>query len=429
MKIYLVGGAVRDMLMDKEPKDRDYVVVGSTHEEMVSLGFGMPCGSAFPVYRHPETKEEYALARTERSTGPGYHDFETLFSPDVTLEQDLLRRDLTINAIAYDEEVGEFIDPHGGIEDIKNKLLRPVNPQAFLEDPLRIYRLARLFARYGGEFQIDCRTMWLVSKAVKAGGLNHLPKERKFAEIEKCFKDYSHSNKPSLMITFLADIGELPEIAALEGIPQPPDHHPEGDAFVHTMLVLDAAFNLGASAKELFAAMLHDVGKAVVYKEFGVLHGHEEAGVPVVHELCDRLGVPGSWRKLAAVCTKHHGHVHKIMEMKPRKVYNLLNLLKAEQDFDTLLSLCLVCQADAWGRGPTKYGKVYKQGSYLMDIACGLAENRKELKQKSKDIAMKFYGREVAGNFSTNHMIAEQIRAEKIAVVRNLILEIKDGYL
>lgn len=426
MKIYLVGGAVRDAIMGVEPKDKDYVVVGSTEEEMLSHGFSK-VGSAFPVFLHPETKEEYALARTERSTGPGYHDFEVVFGPEVTITQDLMRRDLTMNAIAWDTEKKEVIDPFGGVHDIKNKIMTTVSTTAMYEDPLRVYRLARLFARYGGEFQIPAKTMWQVEGA--RDNLKHLPKERKFAEIKKCFEDTSRSNKPSLMIDMLVSLGEFPELEALKGIPQPLEHHPEGDAYVHTLLVMDAAASLSATAPEMFSAMLHDVGKAVVYKEFGVLHGHEEAGVPVVHELCDRLGVPGSWRKLAAVCTKHHGHVHKIMEMKPRKVYNLLNLLKAEQDFDTLLSLCLVCTADAWGRGPTKYGKVYKQGSYLMDVACGLAEKRKELKQKSKDIALKFYGREVAGHFGTNHMIAEQIRAEKIAVVRNLILEIKDGYL
>ncbi|AXN57812.1 tRNA nucleotidyltransferase [Acinetobacter phage ABPH49] len=403
------------MLMGKEPKDRDYVVVGSTHEEMISLGFGMPFGAAFPVYHHPETKEEYALARTERSTGPGYHDFETLFSPDVTLEQDLLRRDLTINAIAYDEETGEFIDPHGGVEDIKNKQLRPVNPKAFLEDPLRIYRLARLFARYGGEFQIGWRTMWLVTQAVKAGGLNHLPKERKFAEIEKCFKDDSRSNKPSMMITFLADIGELPEIAALEGVPQPAEHHPEGDAFVHTMLVMDAAFNLGASAQELFAAMLHDVGKAVVYEKYGKLHGHEEAGVPVVEQVCDRFGVPLSWRKLAVVCTENHGRVHKIRDMRPKKVLALLERLKAEQSFDTMLSLCLVCQADAWGRGPDRYGKMYLQGVYLMNVAEALALARKDLKIKNREIALQCKG--------NPGKIAERVRAEKLSVVKSAIRE------
>ncbi|URC22201.1 Poly A polymerase [Serratia phage vB_SmaM-ChuuTotoro] len=416
MKKYLVGGAVRDMLMGLEPKDRDYVVVGETEESMLAAGF-TKVGADFPVFLDPETKEEYALARKERSTGPGYHDFETDFSPEVTLEEDLLRRDLTINAIAYDEETGQYIDPYGGVEDIKAKRLAAVNNNAFLEDPLRIYRLARLFARYGGGFEIPTRTLWQVTAAVKAGGLNHLPKERKFSEIKKCFSDYSRQNKPSLMVVFLADIGELPEIAALEKVPQPPEHHPEGDAFVHTGLVIDAACHMGAQDKEIFAAMLHDVGKAPVFEEYGVLHGHEEAGVPLVHEICDRFGVPESWRKLAAVCTENHGRVHKIKEMKPKKVLALLEKVKAEQSFDTLLSLCLVCQADAWGRGPTRFGTKYDQGFYLMEIAGALSESRKELKEKNKEIALRWKGEP--------SKIAELVKAEKLKVVKRKIGEMK----
>lgn len=189
MKVYLVGGAVRDELMGVPCKDRDYVVVGSTHEDMLAAGFSMPHGASFPVYLHPETREEYALARTEKSTGPGYHDFEVVFSPEVTIQEDLARRDLTINAIARDLDTGEYIDPYGGIEDIMAGVLRNVSAESMREDPLRIYRLARFLARFGGRFTVDKSTMF-VAKCAQAT-LAALPKERKMAEIRKCFEDQS----------------------------------------------------------------------------------------------------------------------------------------------------------------------------------------------------------------------------------------------
>lgn len=414
MKVYLVGGAVRDMLMGRESKDRDYVVVGSTEEEMLSLGY-TKVGAAFPVFLHPETKEEYALARTERSTGPGYHDFETIFTPDVTLEEDLKRRDLTMNAIAFDEESGTFIDPHNGYQDIINKQLVAVSEKTFEEDPLRIYRLARLYARFGGEFTIPVSTL---RHSRNAGwNLDHLPKERKFAEIEKCFNDKSPTNKPSLMITFLSLIDELPEVAALEGVPQPPAHHPEGDAFVHTMLVIDAAHKIGYDAKHVWAALCHDLGKATAYNTHGVLHGHEEMGVPLAEALSDRFGAPVQWKKLAVTVARNHGRVHKIMEATPKKVYDLLAELKMEQCLDTLEDLATVCRADAWGRGPTRYGMDYQQGEFLFSVAVAFLRRKPEIKKECQEIALKW---------KDNHaMLASEIRAMKIAHVREIMRGLK----
>lgn len=314
MKIYLVGGAVRDELMGMQSKDRDYVVVGSTHEEMIALGFEQ-VGATFPVYLHKDTKEEYALARTERSTGAGYHDFEVVFSPDVTIEDDLGRRDLTINAIAKDLDTGEYIDPHGGIRDIQGRILRNVSAEAMREDPLRIYRLARLFARYGGKFVVDHSTMF-VAKCAQAT-LAALPKERKMAEIRKCFEDQSSDNRPSLMVDMLCDLGEMPEVSNLRGALQPPQHHPEGDAYVHTLLCLDYAQGLKSAPETKWAVLCHDLGK-VQFFEYGNLHGHENRGLNLVADLGERFGVPNKWSDLARRVCADHTQLHQINAMTPR---------------------------------------------------------------------------------------------------------------
>lgn len=418
MKIYLVGGAVRDMLMGREPKDRDYVVVGSTHEEMIALGFGIPVGASFPVYLHPVTGDEYALARTERSTGPGYHDFEVVFSPDVTLEEDLERRDLTINAIAYDEESGEFIDPFDGLWDIEHRLLRAVSEKAMIEDPLRVYRAARFYARYSDmDFDFTNDTASAMLEAIPS--LKHLPKERKFAEIQKCFNDQSEGNKPSSMIDILVELGELPELEALQLVPQPPEHHPEGDAYTHTMLVMDAAKDLFAKPEVMWAAMLHDVGKAVTYKELGNLHGHEEAGVPVAAEICDRFGVPQSWKKLALAVTKNHGRIHRIMEMKPKSVYDLFAELKVEKSLDMLINVIAASVYDSNGRGPTR-SKAYPQGLFLMRVALHFTapSMRKDMREESQKIALKWKGNPA--------MISSEIRAMKISKIRSIIRTVKE---
>ena len=418
MKIYLVGGAVRDMLMGREPKDRDYVVVGSTHEEMIALGFGMPVGASFPVYLHPVTGDEYALARTERSTGPGYHDFEVVFSPEVTIEEDLKRRDLTINAMAYDEEAEELIDPFGGAKDIENRILRAVSGTAMIEDPLRVYRAARLFARFGDKWDFDMDTAVAMLDAVD--NLKWLPKERKFAEIQKCFSDQSESNRPSQMIDVLVELGELPEIDALRHVPQPPEHHPEGDAYTHTLLVMDAAKEMFSKPETMWAAMLHDVGKSVTYEAHGNLHGHEEAGVPVAAGICDRFGVPQSWKKLALAVTKNHGRIHRIMEMKPKSVYDLFAELKVEQSMDMLINVIAASVYDSNGRGPTRSKAYYPQGLFLLRVAYRFTAPavREAMREESQKIALKWKGNPA--------MISSEIRAMKISKLRGIIRTVKE---
>lgn len=415
MKIYLVGGAVRDELMGVESKDRDYVVVGSTHEEMIALGFEQ-VGAAFPVYLHPETKEEYALARTERSTGPGYHDFEVIFSPDVTIEEDLARRDLTINAIAKDLGTGEYIDPCGGIQDIEKGVLKNVSAAAMREDPLRIYRLARFLARFGGKFVVDESTMFICESAKST--LAALPKERKMAEIRKCFEDQSKENRPSLMIDMLCDLGEMPEVENLRGALQPVAHHPEGDAYVHTLLCLDYAQRLMSSPEVKWAVLCHDLGK-VQYFKYGNLHGHEESGLPLVKSLSERFGVPNKWEDLAHRVCADHTRLHRIMDLKPRKVFDLIERVKAHkpQENQFALKFMEACICDARGRGPEKMFDDYDQPLVLWACALELHKNRLEISEKSKEISERLAGRHEA--------ISSEIRSMKIKYVARALAQVK----
>lgn len=414
MKIYAVGGQVRDELMGVQSKDRDYVVVGSTHEEMLSLGFEQ-VGSAFPVYLEPETKEEYALARTERSTGQGYHDFEVVFSPDVTIQEDLARRDLTINAIAKDLESGEYIDPYGGISDIREGILRNVSAESMREDPLRIYRLARFFARFGGRFVVDESTMF-IAKCAQAT-LQALPKERKMAEIRKCFEDQSHDNRPSLMIEKLCELGELPEVNNLKGVKQPVEHHPEGDAFVHTMLCLDYAQRIAVDPETKWAVLCHDLGK-VQFFEKGNLHGHEKGGLPYVVSLCERFGVPNKWMDLALRVTEDHTNMHRIKDLSPRKVFDLLTRVKAMKDEKFTLRFVTACISDARGRGPEKMFDNYDEAYVLWACAAELSKFKREVSEKSKSLSESFAGRP--------ELIAAEIRAMKISYVSRALRRVKE---
>ncbi|QYC52437.1 putative tRNA nucleotidyltransferase [Salmonella phage SSBI34] len=388
-KIYLVGGAVRDELMGLEPKDKDYVCVGYTHEDMITMGFEQ-VGSAFPVYLEPVTKEEYALARTERSTGAGYHDFEVVFSPDVTIEEDLKRRDLTINAIAKDLETGEYIDPFNGAKDIERKVLRHVSRDTLRDDPLRIYRLARLFARYGGTFQVAPSTVLLAHQAKE--NLAALPKERKMAEIRKCFEDQSSLNKPSIMVDTLCKLGEMPEVNNLKGVKQPEAHHPEGDAYVHTLLCLDYAQGLKSSPEVKWAVLCHDLGK-VMYWEHGHLRGHEFEGLGYVQTLGERFGVPNKWMDLAWRVCDDHTRLHRVFDMRPKKVYDLISRLKGEKDQEFILKFVEACICDARGRGPTKINDDYDQPTILLGALAELVRNRKQISEESKAIALEFKGR------------------------------------
>lgn len=316
MNIYLVGGAVRDELLGRSIKERDWVVVGATPESMLEQGY-RAVGKDFPVFIHPETGEEYALARTERKTGPGYHGFEFHASPEVTLEQDLLRRDLTVNALARDE-YGEIIDCYGGLQDLEARRLRHVSP-AFAEDPVRILRTARLAARYVElGFEVADETMALMREMVEAGEADALVPERVWQELSKALTE----SKPSVFFTVLRDCGALkvvfPEIDQLFGIPQPPQYHPEIDTGVHVMMVVDQAAAKSNDLIVRFCALTHDLGKGTTDPSILPSHrGHEERGEALVEAMCQRLKAPKAYRQMAMLVAKYHLHVHRSETLKP----------------------------------------------------------------------------------------------------------------
>jgi len=349
MEIYLVGGAVRDRLLGGDAKDRDWVVVGATPEQMTALGYRQ-VGKDFPVFLHPETREEYALARTERKTAPGYHGFEVHASPEVTLEEDLQRRDLTINALAEDSD-GNIIDHCHGLEDLDNRILRHVSP-AFAEDPVRILRVARFAARYAHlGFRVADETIVLMRNMVANGEVDALVAERIRQELEKALA----TPTPSVFFEVLRECGALavifPEVDQLFGVPQPAEHHPEIDAGVHTMMVLEQAAKLSENPMVRFAALTHDLGKGVTPAD--VLpkhHGHERAGLPLVKELCRRLKTPKAWLELAVVTAKFHTHVHRAQELKPKTILKTLEDLGAFRVEGRLEQFLICCEADARGR-------------------------------------------------------------------------------
>jgi len=349
MKTYLVGGAVRDKLLGLPVQDRDYVVVGSTPEEMVAKGF-KPVGSDFPVFLHPETKEEYALARTERKSGHGYKGFKVYAAPDVTLEDDLLRRDLTINAMAEDES-GQLIDPFKGAEDLRNGVLRHVSP-AFAEDPVRILRAARFAARYAKwGFHVAHATNKLMREMVESGEVDHLVAERVWTELDRALGEA----RPSRFFETLRGCGALarlfPEIDALFGVPQPEKHHPEVDTGVHVMLVLDAAAQLSPDTRVRFAALMHDLGKGNTPQAEWPQHiGHEERGVELVKNFCRRLRVPNEHRDLAVLAARYHAHCHRIAELRPTTVVDTLEALDAFRRPERVDLFVTACEADFRGR-------------------------------------------------------------------------------
>lgn len=363
MKTYLVGGAVRDILMGQAPSDRDYVVTGATPADMEALGFEQ-VGKDFPVFLHPQTRDEHALARIERKTGPGYGGFETAWD-GVTLQQDLSRRDLTCNAMAMDPQTGDLIDPFGGRADIKAKTLRHVS-DAFREDPVRVLRVARLSAKLG--FGIAPETVELGREMVRAGELDHLTAERVQKELVKALPQPT----PSRFFNALEEMGALktlfPEVHALRGQTQPPEHHGEGDAYAHTMMVLDAMRDIAVMggvtaiaerkdapkpdvALECFAALVHDLGKGVTPKEkLPSHHGHEEAGVPLVEAMCDRLRLPAAYKRIGAKAARHHIHVHMTEIMKPGKFASIFRDTGGANHPYDLAVVARVALADERGR-------------------------------------------------------------------------------
>jgi tRNA nucleotidyltransferase (CCA-adding enzyme) len=347
MKIYAVGGTVRDGLLGLDPGDHDWVVVGATPQQMLENGY-LPVGRDFPVFLHPQTKEEHALARTERKTAPGYHGFTVHADPSVTLEEDLQRRDLTINAMARDAD-GALIDPCGGQRDLAAKVLRHVSP-AFAEDPVRILRLARFAARFTA-FTVAPETEALMRTMVDAGEVDALVSERVWQELSRGLMEA----RPSRMFEVLRRCGALarllPEVARLWGVPQRADYHPEVDTGVHLMMVLDMAARLNASLPVRFACLGHDLGKGTTPADVLPRHiGHEERSVALVRTLCERLRVPVDCKALANVVAREHGNVHRSGEFGSAALVRLLDRCDAWRRPERFAELLLACECDARGR-------------------------------------------------------------------------------
>jgi tRNA nucleotidyltransferase (CCA-adding enzyme) len=349
VEIYLVGGAVRDQLLGLPVKEKDWVVIGETPESMVKQGF-RPVGKDFPVFLHPQSQEEYALARTERKTAPGYKGFTVHAAPDVSLEQDLIRRDLTINAMAMTPE-GQLVDPYGGQGDLEKRIFRHISP-AFAEDPVRILRVARFAARYRHlGFTLAEETKGLMQSMVTAGEVDHLVPERVWTELFKALNEKT----PSAFFYTLKDCSTLdkifPEIGCLFGVPQPEKYHPEIDTGVHVMLCLEQAALLSSSPEVRFAALVHDLGKGVSPKEDLPHHrGHETHGLPILEQMCSRLRVPNSFKALALQVMQYHSHCHRAFELRASTLTDTLAALGAFKPVNRLPEFLLACEADAKGR-------------------------------------------------------------------------------
>ncbi|PTQ02922.1 multifunctional CCA addition/repair protein [Vibrio sp. ZF 223] len=346
---YLVGGAVRDKLLNIDSYDKDWVVVGSTPQQMESLGF-TAVGKDFPVFLHPKTKEEHALARTERKSGSGYTGFECYFAPDVSLEEDLMRRDLTINAIAQDDE-GNLHDPYHGQRDLSDRILRHVS-DAFVEDPLRVLRVARFAAKLQHlNFTIAPETMTMMATIVESGELAHLTAERVWQEWHKSLS----TPHPEVFLSVLKECGALtvvlPEIDALFGVPQPEKWHPEIDTGIHTLMVAQQAALLSPSLPVRFAAQVHDLGKGVTPKSEWPSHKmHCHTGVKIIKKLCERVRVPNEFRDLALLVCEQHSNIHRAGELKPTTFLKVLNKFDVWRKPDRLNDILLCCQADHAGR-------------------------------------------------------------------------------
>jgi tRNA nucleotidyltransferase (CCA-adding enzyme) len=349
MQVYLVGGAVRDAQLGIPPRERDWCVVGAMPEELEALGYTR-VGKDFPVFLHPETNEEYALARTERKTGPGYHGFAFNCAPDVTIEEDLGRRDLTINAIAQDED-GKLIDPWGGLADIENRVLRHVS-DAFVEDPVRVLRVARFAARFADRgFSVADETMQLMQRMVDNGEVDALVADRVWKETEAALT----GRNVRIFFETLRACGALrvlyPEVDALFGIPQPERWHPEIDTGLHVMMVLEQAEAISEDLEVRFAALVHDLGKGTTPKnQLPGHHGHETRGCKLIRELASRLPVPNACRDLGVIVSEFHTHVHRAFELRPKTIVKVLEKTDAFRRPERFEQFLLTCEADARGR-------------------------------------------------------------------------------
>ena len=362
MKTYLVGGAVRDKLLGLPVKDRDWVVIGATPKKMIEEGFE-PIGENFPVFLHPKTKEEYALARTERKSGKGYKGFVFYSSPKVTLEDDLKRRDLTINAIAEDEN-GELIDPYGGEADLKNGILRHVSP-AFVEDPLRVLRIARFAACFG--FKLAEDTNQLLQIISKSNELDTLTPERVWSEMEKALA----GKYPTRFILALRSCNALkilfPEIDALFGIPQDKKYHPEIDVGRHTLMALNQSVQLSSDPIVRFSVLVHDLGKATTPKEQLPNHdGHETRGINIIDSFCERYKIPNKYHDLAACVSEFHIDCHQIQEMEPKEILERLEKLDAFRRPERFKKFLIACESDSRGRAGFEE-KEFPQAKYFLN--------------------------------------------------------------
>ncbi len=401
MEVYLVGGAVRDDLLGLPVRERDWCVVGATPEELEQLGY-RPVGKDFPVFLHPETAEEYALARTERKTGAGYHGFAFHAAPDVTLEEDLGRRDLTINAIARDGD-NQLIDPFAGRQDLADRKLRHVSA-AFAEDPVRILRTARFAARfYHLDFRVADETMQLMHEMVQNGEADALVPERVWKETETALGE-AH---PQVFFSVLRECGALkvvfPEIDALFGVPQPEKWHPEIDTGVHTLMSLEQAAKLSTSIDVRFAALTHDLGKATTDKNKLPKHpGHEARSAKLVGKLARRLAVPNACRDLAALSAKYHTHCHRAVELRPATVLKVLERADAFRRPERFEKMLLVCEADARGRTGLE-DRAYPQADYFRGAA---------------DAARTVSIDEITGSNLAGDAIGREISARRLGAIR-----------
>jgi len=409
MNVFAVGGAVRDELLGRPITDRDYVVVGATPQEMLDLGF-KPVGKDFPVFLHPETHEEYALARSERKTGPGYHGFTFHTAPDVTLEEDLARRDLTINALARDAD-NRLIDPYNGQSDLAAKVLRHVSP-AFAEDPVRILRTARFAARFA-EFSVAPETMALMRDMVAAGEADHLVAERVWQELARGLME----PVPSRMIAVLRDCGALerllPEVDQLFGVPQRADYHPEVDAGLHTLMALDQAAQRGYTLPVRWAVLLHDLGKASTPAHLLPRHhGHEERGARLVSVICTRLKVPADCRDLALLTARHHGTLRWAEPgcdnaLRPETMIGLLEKCDAFRRPERFTQLLQACECDHRGR----------QGMEETPYAAALVWQQVLAAAQSVDAGA------IARATPESSQIAARLRAARVVAVKSLMLK------
>lgn len=403
MKTYLVGGAVRDRLLGMAPGDRDFVVVGETPAAMLAVGF-KPVGRDFPVFLHPQTGEEYALARTERKSGRGYRGFVVDSDPGVTLEQDLERRDFTVNAIAQDDS-GELIDPFGGVRDIEAKVLRHVGP-AFVEDPLRVLRAARFMARLAPlGFTVAPETMSLIREIAASGELDALVPERVWQELSRALA----AARPSAFLRTLHD-GDalqavLPELEALYGVPQRAEYHPEVDTGIHVEMVCDMAAKLAPGDDLIgFAALTHDLGKALTPADELPKHiMHEQRGLDPLRRLCERLKVPTAHRELAAIACREHLNVHRLAELRPETIHDLIARCDGFRKPERIAQLALVCEADKRGRGGNAEAD-YPQGREL---------------RRLHEIAAAVRAADVAREGLDGPAFGETLRKARIAAITN----------